>query len=185
MSESAEMSVSVAELDAGGKEYSFALRPAWVRGALEGCDATATDREGKVEVRLSASGRDVVAIGHVDAELEVACARCTKPAKVSISHDFSIMFVPEGKGATKGDDEETVGSEEADTMPFDGETVVLDDFIRDELLLETPMFPLCSEACPGMSPSPGEGADASSDSAQAKVDPRLLPLLRWKTQQKS
>jgi len=182
MSEKAEFGVSVSSLDAGGKSFEFPVRPAWLRGALEGCDAKATEHVGKLEVRMSTSGADVVAIGSVEAEIEVACARCTGPAKVAISNDFSVLFVPEGKGSTGGEDEEIVASEEADTMPFDGETVVLDDFVRDEILLETPMFPLCSEACPGMSPSPGEGAAASSESAQAKVDPRLLPLMRWKTQ---
>jgi CheY-like chemotaxis protein len=45
--------------------------------------------------------------------------------------------------------------EEADTLPFDGETVVLDDLVKDELLLEIPMIPLCSETCPGMGTPPG------------------------------
>ena len=52
------------------------------------------------------------------------------------------------------DNEREISSEEADTLPYDGETVVLDDVIRDELILETPIFPLCSEDCPGMSPPP-------------------------------
>ena len=182
MAETSEFSVSVSALDAGGKAYTFPVRPAWLRGALEGCDATATDQEGKLEVRLSMSGPDVVATGTVEAEIEVACARCNGPAKASISNSFSVLFVPAAKVTTRDDNEEIVASEEADTMPFDGDTVVLDDFVRDEILLETPMFPLCSESCPGMSPSPGEGADPEKDSAQAKVDPRLLPLLRWKTQ---
>ena len=63
--------------------------------------------------------------------------------------------------------------------------MVLDDFVRDEILLETPMIPLCSESCPGMSPSPGTDADKANASAEKTVDPRLLPLLRWKTQKKS
>ncbi len=35
-----------------------------------------------------------------------------------------------------------------------GRRSVLDDLVRDELVLEIPMIPLCSEACPGMSPRP-------------------------------
>jgi uncharacterized protein len=51
--------------------------------------------------------------------------------------------------------------------------VVLDRFVREAILLESPIFPLCSEACEGIRPA--------SDSAQgfegAVTDPRLLPLL--------
>jgi uncharacterized protein len=177
-----EFSVSVSSLDAGGKSFTFPVRPAWLLGALEGCDASPTEHEGRIEVRLSTSGRDVVAHGRLEAEIQVPCARCTSPAKVSISQDFSVLFVPSEAVTVRGDDEEVVASEDPDSMPFDGDTVVLDDFVRDEILLETPMFPLCSDACEGMSPPPGSGAEAS---ASTNIDPRLLPLLRWKTPEKS
>lgn len=178
-----EFAVPISSLDAGGQSFTFAIRPAWVRGAMEGCEVTASEREGELVVRLSQSGDDVVAQGTLEADLIVPCARCLGPAAVTISHSFSVIFVP-APSASPGDDEELIGSEEGDTLPFDGETVVLDDFVRDELLLESPMIPLCSEACPGMSPSlvsNGPEAETPND----PIDPRLLPLLRWKTPQKS
>lgn len=67
------------------------------------------------------------------------------------------------------------GAEEAEIDTYDGETVVLDDFIREALLLELPNFPLCSEACPGIRPAePAPGAQTGAPSEQ--VDPRLAPL---------
>lgn len=178
-----EFSVPISSLEAGGKSFTFAIRPAWLRGAMEGCEVAPSDRDGSLEVRLSPSGADVVAQGTLEADLIVPCARCLGPANISISHSFSVLFVP-SVSAERGDDEEIIASEEGDTLPYDGETVVLDDFVRDELLLESPMIPLCSEGCPGMSPSlvsNGPEADAPTD----PIDPRLLPLLRWKTPQKS
>jgi uncharacterized protein len=83
-----------------------------------------------------------------------------------------VLYVPAAslKGAADGEDDLT--DEEADTLPFEGETVALDDLVRDELILEVPMIPLCSEACPGMSPAPHqEGA------GEKPIDPRLAPLL--------
>ena len=47
--------------------------------------------------------------------------------------------------------------------------MVLDDLVRDELLLGIPMIPLCSEGCPGIRP-PASGRDAD-----AGIDPRLRP----------
>jgi uncharacterized protein len=63
-------------------------------------------------------------------------------------------------------------SDEADLDTYDGETVVLDGFVREAILLEMPIFPLCSESCPGIRPSPeaGDGGDTRP------VDPRLAPL---------
>jgi hypothetical protein len=66
-------------------------------------------------------------------------------------------------------------SEEAEVDTYDGETVVLDEFIREALLLELPNFPLCSEACPGIRPVASEPEAGSGESA-VQVDPRLMPL---------
>ena len=37
-----EFTIKTTELDAGGKDYTMAVRPAWVRGALEDSEAKAT-----------------------------------------------------------------------------------------------------------------------------------------------
>jgi len=62
-------------------------------------------------------------------------------------------------------------AEEADTDTYDGETVVLDAFVREAILLEVPNFPLCSEDCPGIGPA-AEHAPEPGDT----LDPRLAPL---------
>jgi uncharacterized protein len=64
-------------------------------------------------------------------------------------------------------------SEEADHDTFDGETVVLDPFVREAILLEAPNFPLCSEACAGIRPA---AAAPPVEAAGSHVDPRLAPL---------
>jgi uncharacterized protein len=64
-------------------------------------------------------------------------------------------------------------NEEADLDTYDGETVILDDFVREAILLEMPIFPLCSESCPGIRPASPEGGDAGDIQP---IDPRLAPL---------
>ena len=71
--------------------------------------------------------------------------------------------------------------EDADMIPYDGDTLVLDDLVRDELLLGIPMIPLCSEGCEGISPPARALAGQSHDKpAEESIDPRLRPLLRLK-----
>ncbi len=228
-----ELKISVGDLDAGGKQFTFPLRAAWIRGVLEDHEATASGADGSLDVRASRSGNDVVVHGSLRAELVVPCARCLAPVPLPIDQTLSLLFVPGkvtppppaggptgGKGASKdrrdskgskkkADPEEyELSAEDADTLPYDGEVVVLDDVIRDELILETPIFPLCSEDCPGMSPPPPLGAsraalgsrsthrtraaehpdenahETSPSDARTRegddpdIDPRLRPLLR-------
>jgi uncharacterized protein len=149
-----ELPIPLHDLDAGGKAFHFELRPAWIRGALEGTDAGAEDAGGEVDVRASMSGVDVVIHGRLKAELTVPCARCLEPARVPIDEDITILAVPRAAvraaEARRTADAEDPG--DADIVPYDGDVVVLDDLVRDGLLLGIPMIPLCSEGCPGISP---------------------------------
>jgi uncharacterized protein len=172
-----EFSISVTDLDAAGRDYRFVVRPGWVRGALEGHEAKASDKDGVLAVRASKSAGDVVVHGTLDCELMTPCARCLEAFRLPIHAELSVMYVPRSKLAKNtrdaGERDLAAVAEEADTLPFDGEVVALDDLVRDELVLEVPMIPLCSEGCPGISPAP----DRTAREGDSAVDPRLAPLL--------
>jgi len=176
--ETSEFTISTGDLDSGGKPYLFPIRAAWMRGALEDHEAKPEGEDGALEVRASTSGNDVVVHGTLQAKLIVPCARCLEPVRFDVDVPVTVMFSP--RAALTGREsaqEREITEAEADTLPFDGETVVLDDMVRDELILQTPSFPLCSEDCAGISPSleREEGAGAPG----RDVDPRLLPLKRF------
>lgn len=166
------------ELDASGKRFSVALRASWIRQALDGTDVGAGGNDGELDVRLSKSGTDVVVHGKLTAELHVPCARCLQPARVVVSERVSALAVPVSILAETSEEQgelAEVASGQADVIPYDGDTVVLDDLVRDELLLGIPMIPLCSEGCPGIRPK------TAPDSASAPgFDPRFRPLLRFR-----
>jgi uncharacterized protein len=195
---SPEFSFPVNELDAAGKSFKLPIRAAWLRGALEDTDIGAAQRDGELEVRLSKSGVDGVIRGALAADLVVPCSRCLEPTVVPVREELSLLAVPRTPaphvagshgssgskdGGKKGKkpkesedlDEADLASEEADVLVYEGDNLVLDDLVRDELLLGIPMIPLCSEACPGISP------DNSSSEEVASIDPRLVPLLKLKT----
>lgn len=164
--------VSASELDAGGKEYAQPIPNAWLKNIFEESDASPIG-DGAIDVRLSRSGSDVVVHGSAKAEVELPCSRCLEPVKVALTPEISVLMVPAAK--IKHDREHEMASSEADVLPYDGDSIVLDDLVRDDLVLEIPMIPLCSEDCPGIA-SPHAKEEAKP------VDPRLAPLLRLKRQ---
>ncbi len=180
-----EFSIPIQEQDAGGKSLDFAVPAAWMRRALEGTQVAEGGADGKLALRLSKSGTDVVLRGSLKADLVVPCARCLEPAKVAVREDISALAVPRAalREVAGHDEDDDVSPETADMIPYDGETLVLDDLVRDELLLAVPMIPLCSEGCEGISPrSP---AAEEPKAATASIDPRLRPLLRFARLKKS
>lgn len=177
-----EFSIPITDLDAAGKQYRFPVRPEWVRGALEDTEATAAGPAGELDVRLSKSGNDVVVHGTLKATISVPCARCLEPVSVAIAQPVSALMVPASAIREEGmgeDEEVELSGNDPDVLPYHGETIVLDDLVRDELVLETPMIPLCSEDCPGISP-PREVVEESAKPESGTLDPRLAPLLRFK-----
>jgi uncharacterized metal-binding protein YceD (DUF177 family) len=79
------------------------------------------------------------------------------------------------RGADEGDDDGLeLSDDDAARDTFDGETVVLDDFLREFLVLELPLYPrradLPSEPTPAIAPP------STASEPLAPVDPRLQPL---------
>lgn len=172
-----EFTISTGDLDSGGKHYVFTVRAPWMRGALEEHEATAAGTDGKLEVRASRSGNDVVVHGSLEAALTVPCARCLEPVGFEVREPVSVLFSPRAAlSRHESAQDRELTPEEADTLPYDGETVILDDLVRDELILQTPSFPLCSEDCPGIRPSLEN--EEGTRAPDRDVDPRLRPLLR-------
>jgi uncharacterized protein len=159
-----EFSIWVHDLDVSGRQFHFPVRAAWLRGAFEGTEVQPADHDGELDIRLSRSGRDVVVRGTLRAELVVPCARCLEPARVAVEDEVTALAL-ESPRQTRIDPEQQEVLAETDTIAFDGETLVLDELVRDELLLGIPMIPLCSEACPGIRHEVGsrllDGIDSS------------------------
>jgi len=174
-----EFSIAVQDLDAAGRSVHFVVGADWIRGALDGTEVSSSGPDGELDLRVSKSGTDVVVHGTLKADLSVACARCLEPAHISVREPIRALVVPaterrESSGAGEDDD---IAPDQMDMIPYDGETVVLDDLIRDELLLGVPLVPLCSEQCPGIR---RPDASAPAEAAAKTIDPRLQPLLRLK-----
>jgi uncharacterized protein len=175
-----EFEIPVRDLDAAGKPFRFPVRAAWLRGALEGTAVGASEDDGRLELRLSRSGTDVVVRGTLEARVTAPCARCLEPTPMLVKESISALAVPAttSREAPGGNDDDDLSPEQADLISYDGETLVLDDLVRDELLLGIPMIPLCSEACPGIQPQ--LASEEPEAAAVDSIDPRLRPLLRLK-----
>lgn len=181
------------DIDTAGRSVDADLPIDWLTSELVEADLTAV-APGHVTARLSrtgvglGSGGEIVLRGRVRAELTMPCARCTDPTPVHVDAAMTLLLRPapsvkppkgdrkktngHGKPGAKTEEEEyEFTAEEADFDVYDGETIVLDPFLREAILLEVPNFPLCSDACPGI-----RRADLERAEPAPAIDPRLAPL---------
>ncbi|WP_437517146.1 YceD family protein [Sorangium sp. So ce1099] len=212
-----QFAVSANDIDISGLSLDVSVPTDWLNAELADADVTGR-APGHLSARLSRTGNEIVVRGRVKAPVATPCARCLSPAPLDIDAELSLLLRPAPKaethgprhrrddggrnGATKAEPkvkeaEYEFTAEEADVDTYDGETVVLDPFIREAILLEMPNFPLCSEACPGIGPAASRedreggsstlaGGAVEEDEAAPGLDPRLAPLsaLREKLGQK-
>jgi uncharacterized protein len=177
--------VPIHDLDATGRDFTFAVPATWLRGALQGCEVQPAGSDGELSVSLSKTGRKVLVRGTVMVDLAVPCARCLEPVHLGPRVGISLVLTsasqqPRASAAARGrgkrSAEDEFQAEEAELDTFEGEEVTLDRFVREAILLESPIFPLCSEACEGIRPTEEAGPPAPSEGSRVS-DPRFLPLL--------
>lgn len=118
--------------------------------ALAGEDAVLI---GRCQLNLQAirCGKEVELIGSVNAAVGFECDRCLKPLSVPIEQSFDLFYVP----PLKAGDERELGADDLSTGFYQGETIDLDDVVREQLELALPMARLCGEECQGLCPDCG------------------------------
>lgn len=186
----AEFEIKVQELDSGGRQYDFPVRPAWLDRALSGRDPHDLPLrgdpagDGVVSIHAEKAGDDVVVRGRVRTRLLTECSRCLGDAPIPVDAELVALYTARGGGAREVADAGELTPEEIDKEFYTGESVVLDELVRENVLLEIPMQPLCREDCAGLEIPESVRGPADLRAAQApvhqgkKVDPRLAPLLQ-------
>tara|TARA_Y100000588_G_scaffold226757_1_gene240583 strand:+ start:1304 stop:1834 length:531 start_codon:yes stop_codon:yes gene_type:complete len=110
---------------------------------------------------LSAQGQTTYTIG-------VSCARCDEPIELSCYTTFHFVFQKDKPKGVEGDEDETLV-----WLDVDADELDLGKEVRDYVLLEIPMNPVCKEYESGTCPNLVDVEKAESEASdRGKADPR-------------
>jgi len=166
------MRIELASLEEGRGDFSHAYQPQDLQLDDERVTLCgATELQGKIK----GSGREAVVDGHVDSCVQVNCDRCLKAIQFPVSSDFSLEYI------TGGDYEESQVAELTEDLMsvsvFDGESIDLDQIVKEQILLAVPARALCKDDCLGICPECGNDRNAGECDCETKeVDPRWSAL---------
>jgi uncharacterized protein len=119
--------------------------------------------------------QDIRLAGDLATTWQLPCARCLEPVTQDIAHHFDLLYRPQGADA--GREELSVTAAEAEVSYYQGEGLLLEDALREQLLLCVPLKVLCREHCKGLCPQCGTNLNAGQCSCTAPVeDPRWSAL---------
>jgi uncharacterized protein len=129
------------------------------------------------EVRgsIKQSGREVRLKGTINARAEVDCDRCLKTVALPVEAEFDVAYVP-AEDYRRSEAAE-LQEEDLSLSIFEGETLDVDELVREQLLLALPARALCGEECKGLCPTCGADRNTNPcDCHSQEIDPRWAGL---------
>ncbi|MFZ0287168.1 MAG: DUF177 domain-containing protein [Terriglobales bacterium] len=119
--------------------------------------------------------KDIRLNGDLAVQLETDCARCLEPVVTDVKHSFDLLYRP--LGADAGRQELSVTGAEAEISYYQGEGLLLEDVLREQVLLAVPLRAICRENCRGLCPQCGTNLNEKQCSCAEPVeDPRWSGL---------
>ena len=157
--------------------------------------AIAQDEPIDIDLRIESVAEGVLATATVRTEASGECGRCLDPVFYDVDESFQELYEyvedprqarkknkpgkPGNKRTQKSDDDDL---DEDLVRQMDGELIDLDGPIRDAIILNLPINPLCDAECPGLCPDCGlKWIELPEDHEHAPADIRWAGLENWKS----
>lgn len=118
---------------------------------------------------------DIRITGDFSTKVEISCARCLDSIYRDVANKFELLYRPQETDA--GKEELSVTAVEAEIGYYRGEGLLLEDVLREQVLLALPLRAICREDCKGLCPHCGKNLNLEQcNCAEPLEDPRWSAL---------
>lgn len=111
---------------------------------------------------------DIRIVGDSSTRMELPCARCVEPVTQDVANKFDLLYRPQGSDA--GREELSVTAVEAEVGYYQGEGLLLEDVLREQILLSLPLRVVCKEDCKGLCPHCGQNLNVAQCSCSEPLE---------------
>jgi uncharacterized protein len=138
------------------KEYSFNI----VAPERIGLDVIGVEvgEEIHLDMRLESVTQGILVSAQISAVADGTCMRCLEPLEVQVNRRIQELYryAPE-KSHTKAQRRTATDDDldEDEDLMLDGDEIDLEGPIRDAIVLDLPINPICAKDCPGLCPGCG------------------------------
>ena len=127
---------------------------------------------------------DIRLRGKFAGKFEVPCARCVEPVEIPLAAEFDLIFRP--AGADSEATERSITAPETEIGYYQRDSLLLEDVLREQVLLSLPVRTLCKPDCKGLCPRCGQNRNSQDCSCdEGPTDPRWEALSGLRSQIKS
>jgi uncharacterized protein len=152
------MEFKVSDLEKEPIDFDLELVPGAVDLGKEAEQQGGLATSGHAEVLHEHRGpREIVADirlkGRFQGRFQVPCARCVEPVEIPLGADFDLIYRPAAADADPT--ERSITAQETEIGYYQGDSLVLEDVLREQVLLSLPLRTLCKPDCKGLCPRCG------------------------------
>lgn len=174
------MLIRVQELEVRKVEFHESFRPGVIEFG-EGIDQqTPLQAAGHAELLEELHPRrhrvlDIRLVGDYSTRLQIRCARCLEPVEAEAAASFDLVYRP--RGSEGRPEESAITQAETEIGFYSGDGVVLEEVLREQILLALPLRTVCREDCRGLCPRCGKNLNLEPCACpEPAADPRWEAL---------
>lgn len=183
------MRFTVGELEREPAEFDLQFAPGSIDFGEEAEQDGPLESAGRTELIHERRGPreivpDIRLKGRYQGRFQVPCARCVEPVGIGLAADFDLLFRP--VGADGGMAERSISAPETEIGYYQGDSLLLEDVLREQVLLSLPVRTLCRPDCKGLCPRCGKNRNQEPCSCgEGTADPRWEALSALRSRIKS
>ena len=166
------MLIDINDIGADGQQFRIRKNPKWVDNIPEFSSDNSNLRinsDLSFDFSVEKVVKEILLNGFISFEIESVCSRCIDPVSLSLRSRVKLTLSP------KEDIEET--DSDIDHEVYDGETIDLSNYFREQIALSLPVSILCQKNCKGLCPSCGINLNTNSCDCKTEwVDTRFSAL---------
>ncbi len=129
----------------------------------------------RARLRIEKVGAELIVKGNVIADVKFQCSRCLKDFWSVLSVPVDVIYHPVEE--LKEEDKHEVKFEDLDMDFYSGEELDLLGLLTEQIVLNLPMKPLCTDLCKGICLKCGADLNVGNCGCNTKnIDPRFEAL---------
>lgn len=169
------MRVHVDRIGPDGLDLDEAVTAEWVNDALGPKSPFRCTADGSLAVHLERVEQVVYVRGHARLELGGTCSRCLGPVTLALDTPLEVSLFPRGE-EPKPSSEGVLSEDDMGVSTYEEDEIDLSGVVHDEVFLELPMVPVCSEGCAGLCPMCGKNLNEGACGCEPQRDSRWEAL---------
>ena len=174
------MLITLVDLEREPLTFNVFIEPGAIDYGTEATQISPLAVEGRADLIEENRGpraivEDIRLQGSYSGEFEVPCARCLEPVRHTLQGSFDLLFRP--LGIDQGSPERSINTAETEIGYYQEGGLLLEDVLREQVLLSLPAKTLCREDCKGLCPRCGRDLNSEPCACDtAPADPRWTAL---------